>query len=316
MKTRITELLGVKYPVLQGGMAWVAESTLAAAVSNAGGVGLIAGGSAPAEVIREEIRKAKKLTDKPFGVNIMLMSPNAEELAKIVVEEGVAVVTTGAGNPGKYMESWKAAGIKVIPVVPSVALARRMERAGADAVIAEGCESGGHIGQTTTMCLVPQVVDAVSIPVIAAGGIADGRGLAAAMMLGAEGIQMGTVFLASEECQIHPNYKELVLGAKDTDSAVTGQICGGAAVRQIKNRYTKKVIERERAGATFEEIEELTIGSLRRAAKEGDKENGSFMAGQIAGMVNEIRPCAKIIADIFEEAESLLRTKASTVSLD
>lgn len=311
MKTRITELLGVQYPVLQGGMAWVAESTLAAAVSNAGGVGLIAGGSAPAEVIREEIRKAKALTDKPFGLNIMLMSPNADDLAKIAVEEGVAVVTTGAGNPGKYMDAWKAAGIKVIPVVPSVALARRMERAGADAVIAEGCESGGHIGQTTTMCLVPQVVDALSIPVIAAGGIADGRGLAAALMLGAEGIQMGTVFLASEECQIHPNYKELVLGAKDTDSAVTGQICGGAAVRQIKNRYTKKVVERERAGATFEEIEELTIGSLRRAVKDGDLENGSFMAGQIAGMVKEIRPCAEIVSSIFREAETLLAEKTA-----
>ena len=311
MKTRITDLLGVEYPVLQGGMAWVAESTLAAAVSNAGGVGLIAGGSAPAEVIREEIRKAKALTDKPFGVNIMLMSPNADDLAKIVVEEGVKIVTTGAGNPGKYMEAWKAAGVKVIPVVPSVALARRMERAGADAVIAEGCESGGHIGQTTTMCLVPQVVDAVSIPVIAAGGIADGRGLAAALMLGAEGIQMGTVFLASEECQIHPNYKELVLGAKDTDSAVTGQICGVASVRQIKNRYTKKVVEREREGASFDEIESMTIGSLRRAVKDGDKETGSFMAGQIAGMIKEIRPCAKIITDIFGEAEQLLRAKAA-----
>ena len=315
MKTRITELLGVKYPAFQGGMAWVAESTLAAAVSNAGGVGLIAGGSAPAEVIREEIRKAKALTDKPFGVNIMLMSPNAEELAKIVVEEKVAVVTTGAGNPGKFMESWKAAGIKVIPVVPSVALAKRMERSGADAVIAEGCESGGHIGSTTTICLVPQVVDALSIPVLAAGGIADGRGLAAAMLLGAEGVQMGTVFLASEECQIHPNYKEMVLGAKDTDSAVTGQICGGAAVRQVKNRYTKKVIERERAGAAFEEIEEMTIGSLRRAAKEGDKENGSFMAGQIAGMVREIKPCAQILEEIFTQGEALLREKAGKLGL-
>lgn len=315
MKTRITELLGVKYPAFQGGMAWVAESTLAAAVSNAGGVGLIAGGSAPAEVIREEIRKAKALTDKPFGVNIMLMSPNAEELAKIVVEEKVAVVTTGAGNPGKFMESWKAAGIRVIPVVPSVALAKRMERSGADAVIAEGCESGGHIGSTTTICLVPQIADAVNIPVLAAGGIADGRGLAAAMLLGAEGVQMGTVFLASEECQIHPNYKEMVLGAKDTDSAVTGQICGGAAVRQVKNRYTKKVIERERAGAAFEEIEEMTIGSLRRAAKEGDKENGSFMAGQIAGMVREIKPCAQILEEIFTQGEALLREKAGKLGL-
>ncbi len=316
MKTRVTELLGVRYPVLQGGMAWVAESTLAAAVSNAGGVGLIAGGSAPAEVIREEIRKVKAATDRPFGVNIMLMSPNADELAKIVVEEQVPVVTTGAGNPGKYIEAWKAAGIKVIPVVASVALARRMERAGADAVIAEGTEAGGHIGATTTMCLVPQIVDAVSIPVLAAGGIADGRGMAAALMLGAEGAQMGTVFLASEECQIHENYKNLVLSAKDTDSAITGQFCGGAPVRQIKNRYTKKVIERERAGATFEEIEEMTIGSLRRAVQDGDKENGSFMAGQIAGMVREIRPCEKILSDIFTEAEKLLAGKAAALSIE
>lgn len=305
-QTRITELLGIRYPILQGGMAWVAESTLAAAVSNAGGLGIIAGGSAPAELIREEIRKAKALTDKPFGVNIMLMSPNADELAKIVVEEGVAMVTTGAGNPGKYMEDWKAAGIKVFPVVPSVALAKRMERAGADAVIAEGTESGGHIGSTTTICLTPQVADAVSIPVLAAGGIADGRTAAAAFMLGAEGLQCGTVFLASPECQIHPVYKEIVLGAKDTDSAVTGLICGGAPCRQVKNRYTKKVNELERSGAKFEEIEEMTIGSLRRAAKDGDKENGSFMAGQIAGMVREIRPVSEIITSIFDEAERVL----------
>ena len=249
MKTRITELFGIQYPIFQGGMAWVAESTLAAAVSNAGGLGIIAGGSAPGEVIREEIRKCKAQTDKPFGVNIMLMSPNTEDLARIVIEEGVPVVTTGAGNPGKYMEAWKAAGIKVVPVVPSVALAKRMERAGADAVIAEGMESGGHIGQITTMCLVPQVVDAVSIPVIGAGGIADGRGLAAVMMLGAEGVQCGTIFLATPECQIHENYKEMVLKAKDTDSAITGGICaGGAPCRQVKNKYTRRVIEAERAG--------------------------------------------------------------------
>jgi len=312
-QTRITELLGVKYPIFQGGMAWVAESTLAAAVSNAGGVGLIAGGSAPAEMIREEIRKAKALTDKPFGVNIMLMSPNADDLARIVVEEGVQVVTTGAGNPGKYMEAWKAAGIKVIPVVPSVALAKRMERAGADAVIAEGTESGGHIGSTTTFCLVPQVVDAVSIPVLAAGGIADGRGVAASFMLGAEGVQCGTIFLATPECQIHPTYKEMVLGAKDTDSAVTGLICGGAPCRQVKNRYTKKVNELERSGAKFEEVEELTIGSLRRAVKDGDKENGSFMAGQIAGMIREMRPVADVISAMFREAEALLPGRAAEI---
>ena len=314
MKTRITELLGIQYPIFQGGMAWVAEANLAAAVSNAGGLGIIAGGSAPGEVIRGEIRKCREMTDKPFGVNIMLMSPNAEDLARIVVEEGVKVVTTGAGNPGKYMEQWKAAGIVVVPVVPSVALAKRMERAGADAVIAEGMESGGHIGQITTMCLVPQVVDAVKIPVIAAGGIADGRGLAAAMMMGAEGVQCGTVFLASPECQIHPNYKEMVLSAKDTDSAITGGICvGGAPCRQVKNRYTRKVIEAERAGKPFAEIEELTIGSLRRAVQEGDKENGSFMCGQIGGMVNEIRPCAEIIRSMFDGAEKLLKNRYSEI---
>ena len=310
MKTRITELFGIQYPIFQGGMAWVAESTLAAAVSNAGGLGIIAGGSAPGEVIREEIRKCKAQTDKPFGVNIMLMSPNTEDLARIVIEEGVPVVTTGAGNPGKYMEAWKAAGIKVVPVVPSVALAKRMERAGADAVIAEGMESGGHIGQITTMCLVPQVVDAVSIPVIGAGGIADGRGLAAVMMLGAEGVQCGTIFLATPECQIHENYKEMVLKAKDTDSAITGGICaGGAPCRQVKNKYTRRVIEAERAGKPFAEIEELTIGSLRRAVQTGDKDNGSLMCGQIGGMLNEIRPCKEVIETMFKEADELLHHK-------
>ena len=226
MKTRITELLNIKYPIIQGGMAWIAESTLAAAVSNAGGAGIIAGGSAPIDYLRDQIRKAKELTDKPFGVNIMLMSPNAEDLAQLVIDEKVAFVTTGAGNPGKFIPAWKEAGIKVIPVIPSVALAKRMERAGADAVVAEGTESGGHIGENTTMCLVPQVVDAVSIPVIAAGGIADGRGMAASFMLGAEGVQMGTVFLASEECKVSETYKKLGVDAKDTDSIVTGRFTG------------------------------------------------------------------------------------------
>lgn len=226
METRITKLLGIKYPIFQGGMAWIAESTLAAAVSNAGGVGIIAGGSAPIDYLRDQIRRAKSLTDKPFGVNIMLMSPNAEDLAQLVIDEKVPMITTGAGNPGKFMEAWNNAGIKVIPVVPSVALAKRMERSGASAVIAEGTESGGHIGENTTMCLVPQVVDAVSIPVIAAGGIADGRGIAASFMLGAEGVQVGTRFLAAEECQIHPTYKQLVVDAKDTDSIVTGRTTG------------------------------------------------------------------------------------------
>ena len=223
------------------------------------------------------------------------------------------IVTTGAGNPGKYMEAWKAAGIRVFPVVASVALAKRMERAGADGVIAEGCESGGHIGSITTMCLVPQVVDAVSIPVLAAGGIADGRGLAAALMFGAQGVQMGTVFLASEECRIHPTYKDLVLSAKDTDTAVTGEICGGAPCRQIKTRYTRRVNERERAGATFAEIEELTVGSLRRAVQDGDKENGSFMCGEIAGLVKELRPCAKILEDIFTQGEAVMKDRLSLI---
>lgn len=309
MTTRITQLLGIKYPVIQGGMAWVADAELAAAVSNAGGCGLIAGGSAPAEVIREQIRKAKTLTDRPFGVNIMLMNPNTEELARLMIEEKVPVVTTGAGNPGKYIPAWKEAGIKVIPVVPSVALAKRMERAGADAVIVEGMEAGGHIGSITTMCLTPQVADAVSIPVIAAGGIADGRGMAAVFMLGAEGVQLGTVFLASEECNIHDNYKQLVLKAKDTDSAITGQSIG-LPVRCIKNRLSRKINEMEKTGMSAEELESFTVGSLRRAVQDGDLENGSFMCGQIAGMVHEIRPVCEIVETICGEAETLLAAPA------
>lgn len=306
MKTRLTDILGIEYPVIQGGMAWVAEAKLAAAVSNAGGLGLIAGGSAPKEVIREEIRKAKALTDKPFGVNIMLMSPNAQDLAELVVEEGVKVVTTGAGSPGKYMEAWKTAGIKVIPVVPSVALAKRMERMGADALVAEGTEAGGHIGETTTMCLVPQIADAVEIPVVAAGGIADGRGIAAAFMLGAEGVQIGTRFLASDECDIHENYKNLVLKAKDTDSAVTGRLTGHP-VRSVRNKLTKKLMTFEKDGGTPEQFEELSVGSLRKAVKDGNLEEGSFMAGQIAGMVNEIKPVKQIIEEMFKDAEKLLK---------
>lgn len=306
MTTRITELLGIKYPIIQGGMAWIAESTLAAAVSEAGGLGLIAGGSAPIDYLRDQIRRVKTLTDKPFGVNIMLMSPNAEELAKLVIEEKVPVVTTGAGNPGKFMEAWKAAGIKVIPVVPSVALAKRMERAGADAVVAEGTESGGHIGENTTMCLVPQVVDAVSIPVIAAGGIADGRGVAASFMLGAEGVQLGTVFLASEECQIHQNYKDLVVGAKDTDSIVTGRFTGHPC-RSVKTRYSRNLLTFEKDGGTPEEFEKLTVGSLRKAAVDGNLEEGSFLCGSIAGMIKEVKPCRTIIEEIFKKAEKLLK---------
>lgn len=306
IKTKITELFGIEYPIFQGGMAWVAEAQLAAAVSNAGGIGLIAGGSAPAEVIREQIRRAKELTDKPFGVNIMLMSPYAGELAQLVIEEGVAVVTTGAGNPGKYIASWKQAGIKVVPVVPSVALAKRMERAGADALVAEGCEAGGHIGELTTMALVPQIVDAVAIPVLAAGGIADGRGVAAALMLGAQGVQVGTRFLAAEECQIHQNYKELVLKAKDTDSAVTGRGTGHP-VRQIRSKFTRRVLELESREADPEEFEALTVGSLKKAVVDGNVDEGSFMAGQIAGMVSKIQPAQEIVDEMFGEAEHLLK---------
>lgn len=307
LKTRITDLLGTKYPIIQGGMAWIAESTLASAVSNAGGLGLIAGGSAPIDYLREQIRKTKAAVgDKPFGVNIMLMSPNAEELAKLVIEEGVPVVTTGAGNPGKYMAAWKEAGIKVIPVIPSVALAKRMERAGADAVVAEGTESGGHIGENTTMCLVPQVVDALEIPVIAAGGIADGRGIAASFMLGAEGVQLGTRFLAAEECQIHPTYKELVIGAKDTDSIVTGRSTGHPC-RNVKTKFSKKLASGEMNGTiTPEEFENITLGSLRKAVQDGNLDEGSFLCGAIAGMVNKIEPAKDMIEEMFAQAEKLL----------
>lgn len=305
MKTRITDLLGIEYPILQGGMAWIAESTLASAVSNAGGLGIIAGGSAPIDYLRDQIRETKSMTDKPFGVNIMLMSPNAEELAKLVVEEKVPVVTTGAGNPGKYMEAWKAAGIKVIPVVPSVALAKRMERAGADAVVAEGTESGGHIGQNTTMCLVPQVVDAVEIPVIAAGGIADGRGVAAAFMLGAEGVQVGTRFLACTECRIHENYKNAVIAAKDTDNAVTG-FYSGSPCRCIKSKYTKKLQEMEKKAAPPEDFEALTVGSLRKAVVDGNTDEGSMLCGLIAGMINDVKPAAEIVKEMMGQAEKLL----------
>ncbi|MCQ2469771.1 MAG: enoyl-[acyl-carrier-protein] reductase FabK [Ruminococcus sp.] len=307
MKTEITELLGCEYPIIQGGMAWVAEHTLASAVSNAGGIGLIAGGNAPIDYLREQIHLCKEKTNKPFGVNIMLMSPNADDLAQLVIDEKLALVTTGAGNPGKYIPAWKDAGIKVIPVVPSVALAKRMEKAGADAVIAEGTESGGHIGENTTMCLVPQVVDAVNIPVIAAGGIADGRGMAASFMLGAKGVQIGTRFLASEECQIHPVFKELVVKAKDTDSVVTGRYTGHPC-RNVKTKFAKKLAMGEKDGTLSpEEFEALTVGALKRAVVDGDVESGSFLCGAIAGMINDIRPCADIIREINDEAEKLLK---------
>ena len=305
MKTRITELLGIEYPVIQGGMAWVAEYNLAAAVSEAGGLGIIGAGGAPAEFVREQIRKAKEVTDKPFGVNIMLMNPEADAIAQVIVDEGVKVVTTGAGNPAKYMDMWKAAGVKVIPVVASVAMAKLMERGGADAVVAEGMESGGHIGSTTTMALVPQVVDAVNIPVIAAGGIADGRGMAAAFMLGAEAVQIGTRFVVASECIVHENYKQQLVKAKDIDSAVTG-MSTGHPVRSIRNKMTKEYLRMEKEGADFMELEKLTLGSLRKAVVEGDVVNGTVMAGQIAGLVKKEQPCKEIITEIVTEAIKLM----------
>ncbi|MBR6328802.1 MAG: enoyl-[Lachnospiraceae bacterium] len=305
MKTRLTELIGTEYPVIQGGMAWVAEYHLAAAVANAGGLGLIGAASAPPEVVREQIREAKKLTDKPFGVNIMLMNPNSDEVAKIVIEEGVKVVTTGAGNPGRFMDAWKEAGVKVIPVVASVAMAKMMERAGADAVVAEGTEAGGHIGESTTMTLVPQVVDAVSIPVIAAGGIADGRGFAAAFMLGAEGVQMGTRFVIAKESIVHENYKQKLIKAKDIDSEVTGRK-NGHPVRQIRNQLTREYLKLEENGASLEEMEKLTLGSLRKAVIDGDVKNGTVMAGQIAGLLKKEETCREIIEDVVNGGMRLL----------
>lgn len=308
MRTRITELLGIEYPIIQGGMAWVAEYHLAAAVSNAGGLGLIGTASAPAEWVREQIREAKKLTDKPFGINIMMISPYADEVAKVAVEEGVAVVTTGAGSPEKYVKMWKEAGIKVIPVVASVAMAKRMQRCGADALVVEGTEAGGHIGENTTMVLVPQVVDAVEIPVIAAGGIADGRGIAAAFMLGAEGVQIGTRFVVTEEAQVHENYKECILKARDIDSRVTGRSTGHP-VRALRNKMTKEYLEKEQAGATFEELEHLTLGGLRRAVVDGDVQSGSVMAGQIAGMIKEKLTCQEVIQKLVSQTDELIGGK-------
>lgn len=305
MKTRVTELLGIEYPIIQGGMAWVAEHNLAAAVSEAGGLGLIGGASAPGEVVREEIRKARKLTKKPFGVNVMLMSPYADDVAKVVVEEGIKVVTTGAGIPNKYMGMWKEAGVKVIPVVASVAQAKLMEKAGADAVVAEGMESGGHIGEATTMTLVPQVVDAVSIPVIAAGGIADGRGVAAAFMLGAEAVQVGTRFVVSNESIVHANYKAKVIKAKDIDSVVTG-VSHGHPVRCLRNKMTREYLKLEKEGKSFEELEYLTLGTLRKAVMEGDIDNGTVMAGQIAGMVQKEQSCKEIVEEMMGQAAKLL----------
>lgn len=306
MKTAITELLNIEAPVIQGGMAWVAEHCLAAAVSEAGGLGIIGAASAPAQWVREQIRLVKEKTEKPFGVNIMLMSPYADEVAKVVVEEQVPVVTTGAGSPEKYMKMWKEAGIKVIPVVASVALAKRMERCGADALVAEGTEAGGHIGENTTMVLVPQIADAVKIPVIAAGGVADGRGMAAAFMLGAQGVQIGTRFVSSVEAQVHENYKNYIVKAKDIDSRVTGRSTGHP-VRALRNQMTKLYLEKEQEGVPFEELELLTLGSLRKAAVDGDVVNGSVMAGQSAAMIHDILPCKEIIEKLLAQAEEVMK---------
>lgn len=306
METRITELLGIEYPIIQGGMAWVAEHNLAAAVSEAGGLGLIGGANAPGEVVREEIRKAREKTKKPFGINVMLMSPHADDVARVVVEEGIKVVTTGAGNPEKYMETWKSAGIKVIPVVASVAMAKRMERMGADAVVAEGMESGGHIGELTTMTLVPQIADAVSIPVIAAGGIADGRGIAAAFMLGAEAVQIGTRFVVAKESTVHDNYKQRLIKASDIDSTVTGR-SHGHPIRCLRNQMTREYLKLEKEGKSFEELEYLTLGALRKAVQEGDVKNGTVMAGQIAGMIDKEMTCKEMIEEMMEQASRLLK---------
>lgn len=305
LKTKITELLGIEYPIIQGGMAWVAEYHLASAVSEAGGLGIIGAASAPAEVVREQIRKVRERTDRPFGVNVMLMNPNAPEVASVVAEEGVKVVTTGAGNPAKFMELWKNAGITVIPVVASVAMARMMEKAGADAVVAEGTESGGHIGSATTMTLVPQIVDAVNIPVVAAGGIGDGRGVAAAFMLGAEAAQMGTRFIVAKESIVHENYKEKVIKAKDIDSEVTGRSTGHP-IRVLRNKMTREYLKMEADGVGLDELEQLTLGSLRKAVMDGDVVNGSLMAGQIAGLVGKEQTCREMIEEIIKQAKELL----------
>ena len=305
MQTRVTGLLKTEYPIIQGGMAWVADYHLAAAVSNGGGLGMIGAANAPAEWVAEQIREVRKRTDRPFGVNIMLMSPHADEVARTVARERVPVVTTGAGNPEQYMTLWKEKDIRVIPVIASVAMAKRMEKCGADAVVAEGYESGGHVGESTTMTLVPQVCDAVNIPVIAAGGIADGRGIAAAFMLGARGIQMGTIFAASKESVIHENYKNSILKAKDIDSRVTGRSTGHP-IRVLRNDMARKYLEMEKEGAPFEELEKMTLGSLRRAVQDGDAKNGSLMAGQIAGMIKEERSCEDIIKSTVFDACRLM----------
>ncbi len=302
---RICELLNIKYPIIQGGMAWVADASLASAVSNAGALGLIAGGNAPKEIIKEEIRKCRELTDKPFGVNVMLLSPFADDIIDLIIEEKIPVITTGAGNPAKYVDRLKEVGIKIIPVVPSIALAQRMEKLGADAVIVEGTEAGGHIGELTTMVLTPQVVDAVNIPVIAAGGIADGRGIVATFALGASGVQIGTRFICSDECNVHENYKNMVLKSKDRDAIVTGRTTGHP-VRTLKNKLSKEILNMEKEGQPTEEIDKRGIGSLRIATIEGDINNGSFMAGQIASIIKDVKPCKDIIEEMVSQAKNIM----------
>ena len=303
---RVTELLGIEHPILQGGMAWISDHKLAGAVSNAGGLGVIAAGNLSPEELEMEIEKTRELTSRPFGVNVMLLSPNAPELIDLVCSKRVPVVTTGAGNPGPYISKLKSAGVRVVPVVASAGLARRMEKAGADAVIAEGMEAGGHIGKVTTMALVPAVVDVVSIPVIAAGGIADGRGVIAALALGACGVQLGTRFLCTEECTVHLNYKEKLLSSSELDPVITGTITGHP-VRALRNSLTRKLEEVERRGGTFEEFEMIAVGGLRRAAKEGDVKDGSVMAGQICAIVRDVKPVSKVFKDIINEIEETLR---------
>ncbi|MCQ2190307.1 MAG: nitronate monooxygenase [Paludibacteraceae bacterium] len=306
IKSKICDLLGIKYPIIQGGMAWVADASLAAAVSNAGGLGIITG-ACPPEIVREEIRKCKQMTDKPFGVNIMLQAPEVEKIAQIVVEEGVKILTTGAGSPAPFMEMWKAAGIKVMPVVASVALALRIERMGVDAIIAEGAESGGHTGEANTLPLVPQIVDAVKVPVIAAGGIGDGRGMAAAFMLGAEAVQCGTCFLVADECTVHEVYKEKVLKAGDNDTIVTGKKLGHP-VRTVRTPFSKNFAKMENDPAvTSEELLAFGAGSLRKAVKDGNLKEGSFMAGEIAGMINEKKSCKEIVENMANKCEELLK---------
>lgn len=302
----IEKLLNIKYPIIQGGMAWISDSSLASAVSEAGGLGVIAAGGAPGEVVRQEIIKTKKMTDKPFAVNVMLLSEFADEVAKVVIEEKVPIVITGAGSPEKYLEGWHKNNIKVIPVVPSVLLATRMEKLGVDAVVVEGMEAGGHIGELTTMALLPQVVDAVNIPVIAAGGIADGRGFAAVVMLGANGVQVGTRFLVANECTVHENYKEQILKARDTDTIVTGRVTGHP-VRALKNKLAREFIKLEKNGASIAELESLGVGKLQKAAREGDVANGALMAGQIAGMVCKKQSAKEIVEEIYNQGLEVLK---------